>query len=333
MTWIFLLVGGNDMLLFVNDLSIHGQFQDIPSFKKAILYIMTLRKTAKQFGRTLYCHRKIASARVTHDLSMFHAIQYFSKDEKRSVMQWLTKNGPFWEDNHGHSPDEYIECKGFVVTETGIGEAAYHIFFKEESGLISFIPSNWLYSPIHVTWFHDEESSSHMQVDNFWNKEQLLNKLKSSPLPLTSWKQLENTSIQRFYNLTFGDNAFLPLDGLPFVSSASYRLFFIFNTLSQIKDCFDSKGSRTSEGHEIYQKFFTGKKGKGGSGAIFKDSSDSEKISFKDQLTFRHPDKPGEKLFCPWHGTVQTPQLRVHFSWPIRKEEPLYYTLFTLDPK
>ncbi len=122
----------------------------------------------------------------------------------------------------------------------------------------------------------------------------------------------------------FAADAFAYLEGCPFVSGAAYRLLFILDTLHRFKSCFDSDGRRTAEGHEIYRDFFAGKKGEGGRGAVFSDSSDSEKSKFKQEMTFGHPEKTGKTLFCPWHGKVQTPQLRVHFSWPVRADEALY---------
>jgi hypothetical protein len=312
------------MLLFVNDLSIHGQFPDILTFKKAMNQIMTMRKKAKQFGREIFCHRRLASAQISRELYMSQAIQYFDKNERRSVMQWLTRNGPFWEDNPIHSPDEYMECKGSVVTETGIGEAAYHVFLGNLSGLVSFEPSDWLYSPIDILQFKDENQPTNIIIDNYWLEEELESALRSAPMPLDSWEQLKTISIDRFYNLNFTDKAFSSLNGLPFFRSAAHHLIFIFNTLNRLKSCYGPEGNRTPEGHEIYQKFFTGKKGAGGRGAVFSDSSDEEKSTFKHKLTFTHPDKETEKLFCSWHGKVQTPQLRVHFTWPIRTDEPLY---------
>lgn len=69
---------------------------------------------------------------------------------------------------------------------------------------------------------------------------------------------------------------------------------------------------------------FTGKKGDGGRGATFTDSSDSEKSEFKKEMTFDNPLDAKRTLFCPWHGKVQTPQLRVHFSYPICADEALF---------
>ena len=88
--------------------------------------------------------------------------------------------------------------------------------------------------------------------------------------------------------------------------------------LHDLKNCFDDRGQRTPEGHETYRKHFTGKK------AWFSDSSDSEKADFRRDLTFSHPADAGETLFCTWHGKVKTPQLRIHFSWPVHAAEPLY---------
>lgn len=75
---------------------------------------------------------------------------------------------------------------------------------------------------------------------------------------------------------------------------------------------------------EIYRNFFTGKKGGGGRGALFSDSSDDEKIKFETEMRFKHPAEVNKTLFCPWHGKVQTPPLRIHFSWPVRADDPLY---------
>jgi len=101
-------------------------------------------------------------------------------------------------------------------------------------------------------------------------------------------------------------------------------VLFILDTLNRLKTCFDADGQRTAEGNAIYQNFFTGKKEKKGRGALFSDSSEGEKSKFKQEMTFRHPENPDTSIFCPWHGKVQTPQLRVHFSWPVRADEALY---------
>ena len=61
-----------------------------------------------------------------------------------------------------------------------------------------------------------------------------------------------------------------------------------------------------------------------GENALFTDSSASEKHRFRSGLTFPHPDRPSESLSCTWHGKVSHMTLRLHFSWPIRPDEPVY---------
>ena len=97
------------MELLVNDLSIHGQFSTLADFKKAIKRVLEIRRMAMRFGRQLHCHRKVAHTQVMAGVYMQQAVNSLSKDESRAVMRWLTHQGPFWEDNRLHSPNEYFE--------------------------------------------------------------------------------------------------------------------------------------------------------------------------------------------------------------------------------
>ena len=167
----------------------------------------------------------------------------------------------------------------------------------------------------------------HFELDNFWTQEELENKLQSVEGPLDSWARLEAAAGERCTNLTFSDDCFAPLEPCPFSLGAAERFLFLLTTLDRLKTCFDDDGKRTPEGHEIYRNFFTGKKGNGGRGAMFSDSSDDEKNKFRKEMTFPCPDRPEDPdkaIFCTWHGKVQTPQLRVHFSSPIKADQPLY---------
>ncbi len=72
------------------------------------------------------------------------------------------------------------------------------------------------------------------------------------------------------------------------------------NVINRLKQSFDTDGSLTKEGNEIYQLYFTGEK------AWFSDSSDTEKQKFKEDLTFVHPGRPREKniLYLAREGEV-----------------------------
>lgn len=311
------------MELLFNDLSLHGQFQDFSSFKDAIERVLTIRKIARRFGRSLHCHRALAHAQVTSTMTMPQAVQTLAVDERRALMQWLTQHGPFWEDTRNHQPDDWFEWNDDVVTDTAVGEAAWCCLNGMEWNLISFSPSDWQFSPVPVSWV-SEDNRKTVEVLNYWDVADIEVSLQAAPTPLASWGQLCEVITDRCQNLSFAADAFTPLVGHPFVSSAAQRVIVILDILNHFITCFDDEGNRTPEGHQVYRDFFTGRKGGGGRGALFSDSSEDEKIQFESKMTFKHPADYGKSLFCPWHGKIQTPQLRVHFSWPIRAEEPLY---------
>jgi hypothetical protein len=319
-----LLDGEIKLQLIANELSFHGQFNDLPSFKAAIDRLMKLRIVARQFGREILCHRNFSHAVIMPATPLGQAIQAFSMDERRAFLAWIAQNGPFWDDNRTHCADDYLEHNGVVVTDTAVGEAAWCRLNSIEAELVSVTPSNWLCSPLDVLWVSSNGQAKSVDVQNHWDVTSLEKYLRIATPVLSSWAQLETVSRGRFTNLNYAQNTFTPLVGEPFVLAAANKILVILDVLNRFKTCFDANGARTQLGHEIYQEFFTGKKGDGGRGPMFSDSSDTEKRDFKKELTFPSPLDPSIDLFCTWHGKVQTPQFRVHFSWPVKAKEPLH---------
>ena len=278
---------------------------------------MTIRETARLFGRDLQCHRNVVNAQVTNDLTMPQAVQSLSSNRRQAFMQWLTRQGPFWEDVREHSDEELLEYNGDLVTDTAIGEAAYCLIHGVGRSLVSLKPSSWLNSPLVVNW-HDKERIRTVEVLNYWDTEEVESALESTPVQLGSWKDLEDIARIRCPGLMFARDSFDPLKGFPFGKGAAEHLLVRFVILQALKKSFNERGERTPEGHALYQKHFTG------DNAWFSDSSDTEKAKYELGLTFAHPTKAEGWLFCTWHAKVKTSQLRVHFSWPMRAGEPLY---------
>lgn len=233
-------------------------------------------------------------------------------------MQWLTKTGPFWDDERQHGEDDYLECRGEVVTDTGIGEAAFGAFRGFEYAVVSAKPSDWLASPFSVTWRESEEPAKTVEIGNYSEVAALRTAVEDRPRPISSWGALEQAARMQCPDLVFSPDAFTPLSRLSFRRGVAERLLLRLKTLQRVKDGFDSRGRRTAAAEEIYRTHFSGEK------AQFSDSSESEKSEFRSELTFPHPGEPGETLFCPWHGKVKTPQLRIHFSSPIKADAPLF---------
>ena len=303
--------------LLTNDLSIHGQFHDLGTFRVALTRVMNIRKMSLKYGRELHCHRNISNAQVTQSMSLPQAVQSLTRDERQSVMQWLTRRGPFWEDGQKHGPDDYLECRGEIVTDTAVGEAAYRCLNRTETSLVSLIPSLWDFSPALVEWHKSDEELERIEVANYWDADTLETALRAAPLQITSWEMLANISKARYTQLIFSLDCFKPLEGHPFALYAAQSVLSRLEILNRLKACFDAKGDCTTEGHEIYQKHFSGSR------AWFSDSSGKEKRDFKNDLTF--PLNDGTSLFCPWHGKVNYHiPIRIHFSWPVTAVDPLY---------
>lgn len=281
---------------------------------------MDLRRVVKRFGRELYCHRGLVNSQVMQGTTMPQAVQALDQNSRRALMQWLTQYGPFWEDAREHGEDDYLDCFRYedrIVTDTAVGEAAFCKLHGLERGLVSLIPSSWRFSPVPVE-FHEDDRVRSIEVGNFWDADGLGARLEEERPPVRSWRELEVAARGRCRDLTFSPDSFEPLDGHPFHEGAADRLLLRLLVLQEVRNGFDGRGERTAEGHRLYQKHFTGEK------AWFSDSSRSERRDYRDELTFPHPSVRGEWLSCTWHGKVKWPQLRIHFSSPIRPAEPLY---------
>ena len=308
------------MQLFANDLSIHEQFHEMSSFQVALANLMTMRNVARRFGREISCSRMLLGTKVLPGVPMQQALGRLGENERRAVMSWITRSGPFWDDGRLHKPSDYLECRGEVVTDSAVGETAFRKLHGMDGALISFAPSNWDLSQVDVVWRREHEGfdDRYTTLENFRDAVRLESRLSEDPLPIRSWTELANSSAYRFTSLTFAADCFGPLDGIPFSQSASDRLVFLLDVLDRLARSFDTHGVRTKEGHSIYNDYFTG------ANALFSDSSATEKQNFRDRLTFRHPRESGEFLFCPWHGKIQQMTLRVHFTWPINYGRPVY---------
>ena len=307
------------MELFVNDLSIHGQFDDLRSFRDAFGTLMAMRATAGRYERDVHCHRALLTVEPLPGVSMQQAIVRLSESERRSAMRWLTQGGPFWDDLRRHGPDDWLEYQSAVVTDTAVGEAAYRKLHGVECGLVGAVPSDWDFSPVEVTWRRGagEPEDPRTALENWRDPAALENGLRGAARPVRSWQDLRNVSVRRFTCLTFAGDAFRPLDGTPFSASASKRILMLLDILDRLARAFDSSGRRTPEGNRLHQDHFRGRN------ALFSDSSPTEKHDFHNELTFPDPDNAGGSLFCSWHGKVRSPALRLHFSWSFRSGEPV----------
>ena len=308
-----------ELELFLNNLSLHGQYHGSTAFRAALDRVMAMRRVARQFERDIHCDGEILSRNASPDVPVRRAIAWLSPDQRRAAMQWWTRGGPFWDADRRHGADEWFECQGDVVTDDALGEAAYRKALGIECEMISFTPSDWNHSPLIVGWRRNEGlEDCRLALRNFWEAAKLRAVLEDAAPPISSWSQLRETAERHFAHLRFGPECFGPLRGLPFSSAGATRTRALLGILDRFAVAFEPDGRRSVEGQRMYQDYFTGDRG------WFSDSSPTEKSRFGKEMRFRHPDNPDETIPCTWHGKVSRMTLRVHFSWPVRAGKPLY---------
>ena len=276
---------------------------------------MNMRSIARRYGREIYCHTNVSNARFSAEMPL---VQLLSHNERGSVLSWLGKQGPFWDDARQHGPDEWFECDGEVITDTGLAEAAYCSLTGVDRRTVSLSPSTWEHSPLTVFWRRGSKPAANIALSNYSHPPSLEADLRQAAPALASWGQLEAVSRQRFQSLMFTSDSFSYLQGQPFAPGAASRIISRLDVLDRLSASIASDGRLSPEGRRLYEDHFVGDR------AWFSDSSDTEKREFRRKLTFKSPEPDGEPMFCTWHGKVNHPPYRIHFTWPILPSGRLY---------
>ncbi|WP_437732476.1 hypothetical protein [Sorangium sp. So ce1335] len=303
----------------INDCSIHAQFSTRSSFIDSLKRLLAMRQRIVQSGRIMRCPRKLLDAFIGPGTTVRQALAAAGdKNLSNVVVTWLAQQGPFWDDDPIHGPDDWFEVKGSIVTETGLGEAAMAAFRGLPRAVISIDPSDWTYTPIAVDRVHDAEVRQTVRLHNCWVLPALEQHLRDTRAPLNSWEALIQWAREECPRLRLTPDVIRWLDGHPFIPGAAQRLQVLLSTLDTLQGSFNEDGSLTQAGMELYQNHFVGEK------AWFTDSSDTEKSDFRSELTFPDPERSGSSISCTWHGKVKIGQMRMHFTYPIRHDRPLY---------
>lgn len=298
------------MEIFLNDLSLAGQFADSSAFRGALQPFLELRSKRADLQRVLYCSGTFSARAATPVLSVREAV-LDTRDRLfiGIVLQWLTKSGPFWDEERFPNPDDYFEYEDADVTDQGLGEASRRTLGGLEAGVFSFVgdPSKrFERTPLVVTHGLNEAPLGHVPILNLWLLTELEKIIDTRP---TSWKLMVEMMAERFNLVKFSPEIIGQLDGQPFHAGVVARLFALFDVLQTLAHETREDNSFTERGVELWQKHTVGDK------AWFTDESEANKIKFRSDLTFRDSES-GSNCFCPWHGKVKLNQFRVHFEWP-----------------
>lgn len=297
------------MEFFLNSRSLHNQFDSVETFKTALRTIFSHRSTIEQFEHRLSVRRDITSRLVHSNLTFQVAISKISDlSLKRSILNWLDKTGPFWDINsQKHSPEDFFWFEDDIVTDDVLAEAAFRISNDEDTATISFAPSHFQINPIPII-FQKPTTSEVINIPNFWDKVTLTEKLEDLMPTPDSWSGCVKRWGTKFKHLMLLDSIDEALDGHPFNNAIASQVETLLAVLQKYQLEMFEDGSLSARGRELAQNYFEREAAK------FTDESETNKIKFRRELTFRLPD--GSEIFCPFHGKISTGFYRIHHSWP-----------------
>ncbi len=308
------------MDFFVNDVSLHGQFANPQAFRQSLDLVLLCQRIILRYKCRLLISRTIKNCKVCGNQTLPEAVRATrDRDFIRVVMLWIDRNGPFFQDEQIGSPGEYLALPdGEVVTDIGPGAAAFQQFQGHDTSLISFAPSNFTYTPVEIRWHRNDDDVVSCELLNFWTAQGLDDYLQRKiDLPKT-WNEMIDQLPSRFPNLDFLPDLEQYLRSEPFSPYIVERVFVLLGVLNRLKECFDERGQRTQEGEALLDNYFRR------ANARFSDASESEKNDphLRKMMIFRAPD--GRDIECFWHGKINSPQYRIHFTYPITADQPLY---------
>lgn len=306
------------MQWIVNDLSVRDAFVSIDQFFESLSSLLRLRGEDELLRQGLLCSRTLSNQPITPEMTFSKAVSRCDDRNVRSlILAWVSKNGPFWEDDPEDNDDNYFEFGGEDVTDTGIGECARRMIRGKEIAAFSFPGrvNRFTLSPLLVAHGLSDDRIATVPLSNIWCLDELMLSVAGArPVPRT-WREAIERFQKQFTKLLIVDELELDIRMIPFSRCAAERIEQLFWALQKYVESRGSDGRHTDETNEVLRDYFTGGK------AWFTDESDSNKSDFKNQLKFVDPEDRVKKLFCPFHGKVKTPQLRVHFPWPLEAEK------------
>ena len=295
----------------INDLSIDSQFENPHAFREALEPLLRARHRDPSLRSCLYCSRLLYTRQVTANADLRQAVQATrDKNYIRLVLEWMAKYGPFWDDERQQNQDDYFEYQSHDVTDQGLGEAARRRFVGISANVFSFqgSPLQFVTSPLSVQQGLPEDPIETINIDNYWEIDHLIEAIQASKT-YCCWQEVYTEIRHRFAGLIFPDNVMDALFPVPFSEHLTKRIFELLHVLDNLVEESDESGALSQTGMGLHANHFVGEK------AWFTDESANNKTKFKEQLTFHDPEDETKDIFCPWHGKIKTPQIRIHFQW------------------
>lgn len=311
---------------YVNDLSLCGQYSEASAFLDDLSELMRARSRVPMLEQQLFCSRMLHTRPVTPTMNFREAVKSASNHTLVPlILAWLTKYGPFWEDDREFNEDDYFEHGGQDVTDFGLGEAARSLLAGQPASTFSFASGGFDYSPIEILHGLPESPLDTVPVPNLWDADVLCDSAQAAVPAPANWLQMLEQACGRFNKLSFSPRSTDSLRGEPFSQYVVERVFVLLGVLQEFMDCLHGDGSYSDRNHKLIAQHFAGEK------AWFTDESETNRQNYRAEMSFPDPEHDGKKVFCSWHGKIKTPQYRIHFEWPVEARPKL--RVFYIGPK
>lgn len=304
---------------FLNDQSLHGQFDSQKSLLRALRTVLDARACLGRSNLPFYCDTRIQQRPTIGATTFRQAVQSSGNKELiRGVLGWLSKSGPFWASEPRHSPEDLFDCEDEDVTGSTLAEAASRHCADSPCRLFGFSPSRCDRTPIRVDWTRQSGGETTAELENFWDLARLEQTVATDAAPFESWEDILEWMGRACQNLVFRDDLLAPIQHEPFSSAAAREIQMLLRVLDEMPGCQAAGGAMDARGHELFDLWFKGHH------ARFTDESTGNIDKFSADLTFPHP-VTGHSELCSWHGKVRLGrQYRIHFQWANPPGEPVW---------
>ena len=306
------------MTFLFNDLALAGQYAEATAFHRELDELLAVRARVPHLRGSLLCSRSISERPVTATQTFREAVQASAdRDFVRRVLGWIASTGPFWDDERQDNPDDFFHFAGTDVTEQGLGEAARRRLVGREAVSLGPLASPRACGADRLDVLHGltEAPLGTVPVPNLVGAAALLAHAEREQGPPANWTEMLVRFVAAFPTLELGRDLARFLRPHPFSAHVAERASELLGLLHAYVSSRDATGTHTERTNEIVATFFSGDR------ARFTDESRTNKNDFRRELTFDDPSSPGERLFCPFHGKINTPPYRIHFVWPLQATE------------
>ena len=301
--------------MFVNELALRESCAIASPPYGPLEYLLVVRRKYRVIRNALYCSKDMPSFEIRPGVALSRVVQSMPRDIRVQLFTWVSKMGPFIEEDRLDVEDDLFMFDEWEVTEVGLGEAARRILSSLQAAVFSVVTnreSRFKVNSLTVTHGFADEPITHVRVPNHFDGHQLavvLTKLAPEP---TTWTELLSECRERYDRLLIGEHCDEALAAYPSNTSIARRIRELLAVLQEIMMEMNEDGSLTQSGNRMREQYFVGER------ALFSDESERRKTARGSDDAFAFPDPSGTgKLLCHWHGKISTRYFRIHFEWPV----------------